>query len=427
MKQSIVFGSIVLLFFALFAGFRACVEKVPLGNVGVRSNLLQGGIDAEDLEPGYHVVVPGMHKLQLMDARRQVMTMMPRGAGAGPGAQAEFQLIAKDQFSIGLDITLVYSLEEGLGHVAIRKYGEEAGFREKMRQRTEKVLTEVLGQLTTEEFFDPVLRTQQAAQAMDELNKGMQAEATRDYLVAHDLLIRNVAYDLRFEQRLLEKQLLDQEKLLYESKAKMEAELEKTQTIEKQTLAKVMAIQEDMNQAIQVLQAETDAEIARINADAQFHAETVVAKAGQYNREKTALGELEKTKAQALGEKATNAAYAGLGGQLLLVKKMVENVALGDIEINTNRTNPFDVSEMLAMLGLDESILGETPVSASRDREEVSAALEAIRSRLAKDKGKTEGPRGLEVIDEVAAQVEQIPAEITQPSAVAPATEAPAP
>ena len=31
---------------------------------------------------------------------------------------------------------------------------------------------------------------------------------------------------------------------------------------------------------------------------------------------------------------------------------MVENIEIGDIEINTNRTNPFDVGRMLEMLGV---------------------------------------------------------------------------
>ncbi|MCX7012141.1 MAG: SPFH domain-containing protein, partial [Candidatus Sumerlaeota bacterium] len=317
----------------------------------------------------------------------------------------EYKLIAADQFTIGLDVTLVYSLEQGTGYKAILKYGEGSGFEEKMRVNTEKVLTEVLGQLTTEDFFNPDKRSKQARKALDELNRRMQNPDTREYLTAHFLLIRNIAYDPNFEKRLLEKQVYDQQQVLYESQTRREAELEKTQMIEKDTAAKVLAIQEEMKQDIAVLGAQTDAEIARIQADAQYYAETVTAEATRHKREKTALGELEKTFAQARGDQAINAAYSGIGGQLLLVKKMIENVAFGDIEVNTNRTNPFDVNEMLRMLGGDEAALENIPAGAPAPAtmgEKVPSLLDEVRARIAEEeaKYKDRAIRGEAVLDQ---------------------------
>ncbi len=383
MKKLIVAGIVIILMFASFAAVRFCLEKVPFGFVGVRVHQVSGEIDKVDLQPGYHMVIPIVHKLELMDARKQVVTM------------PKFTLMAKDENSVGLDITIVYALRQGEAWRARQKYGSGKGFKVSMTNLADKHLIEIMGQLTTEEFFNAERRTEQALAAMDKLNVIMEDQNNREFLKVHNLLIRNVEYNQEFEARLLEKQLFDQEKLYYESKAKTEAELMETQKIEKQTMAAVMAINEEQTKAIEVMKAETDAEIARIDAEAEFHAETVLAEAEREKREKIALGDLEIVMAKAMGEKAINEAYAGLGGQLLLVKKMIDNVSLGQIEINTNRTNPFDVTEMLSMLGAGPEI-SQKLLEAKKPGEKSASTsfLDELRARIAKDeaekKAKTE-------------------------------------
>ena len=40
---------------------------------------------------------------------------------------------------------------------------------------------------------------------------------------------------------------------------------------------------------------------------------------------------------------------------------MIDNIRFGEIEINTNQTNPFDVNQMLRMLGVPASALEGRP------------------------------------------------------------------
>lgn len=360
MRRIASLSIVIIALFVVVALARLCVEKVPLGYVGIRSDLLGTGIEERDLPPGYHIVIPGKHRLQLIDARQKMMEWS--GAERNEG----FQLTATDQVTLRMDVTLIYSLEPGMGHLAIRKYGAGSGFEKQMRRLATKVIAEVLPQQQSQDFYDAQKRMDQAKKALDELNRMMKREGSREYMVAQDLLIRNLVFDQSFEKRLLEKQLLDQKQLLHEAATRREAALEVTQTIEKKTMAKVMAIQEQKTQEIQLLQAQTDAEIAKIEADAQFYSETELSKAAQHKREKIAQGELAKTSARARGDRATGAAYAGPGGVLLLVRKMVENVQFGDISINTNRTNPFDASEMLNMLGAPLSSTNAVQENAAR-------------------------------------------------------------
>ncbi|OPZ14343.1 MAG: SPFH domain / Band 7 family protein [candidate division BRC1 bacterium ADurb.BinA364] len=372
MKKIAAAGVLIVILFLCYAAYRRCVVEVPMGFVGVRTMRLGGGIEEKDLEPGFHMVIPGIHRLQLMDARLKIMEMVGQDGG-------QFQIIAKDQFHVGLDVTLIYSLEDGMGHKAIGKYGPMDGFVDYMRSRAEKILPEMLGQMTTEEFYDSKRRTEVAAAALKSLNETMREAGTREFLTADHLLIRNVVYDPRFEKRLLEKQLLDQDQMLQSSLALTEKEKEKTQQIEKETIAKVIAIQEDMAQQIQILQAQTDAQIAEIDAEAQLAAETAIAEAERYKRERVAEGDLARTESKAKGDKAINAAYSGLGGQLLLVQRMVENVQFGEIEINTNRTNPFDVRQMLEMLGADVDALFDMESQPAPQRADAARQIERLR------------------------------------------------
>ncbi|MFH0794371.1 MAG: SPFH domain-containing protein [bacterium] len=334
---------LVIVFAAVAVVLRFCFQKVPLDRVGVRTWLLGGGVDRRDLGPGFYLVVPGVHRLDLMDPTIQFLTMAPNHEAPA------LKLIGKDQYATEVDVTVVYRLQPGKAHAALLKYGAGELYRSKLRSRADKIIWETLGELATEDFYNTTKRHNAAEKARDGMNKSFQEET--DPFEVVNVLIRNVKYDPLFEKRLLEKQIFDQSQRLNSALTLKEKELEKTQTIEKQTTAKVVAIQEDMAQAIKTLIAESDARIAQIEADANLYAHTKLSDAEREKREKTAAGELEKTVAKAKGEKAVNQAYIGFGGQLYLAKKTIENLQLGEIEINTNQTNPFDAEQMLKLVG----------------------------------------------------------------------------
>lgn len=332
---------IVLLIMARF-----CVQKVPVDQVGVKTLQLEREVVQKDYEAGYIFCVPGIHRLDLMDRTLQFFHIAEDGDTGKP-----LHLRSSDQYVTQVDVTVVYRLQPGEAHKALVLHGPGEAFKRKLRSYAEKYIWQELGNLQTEEFYDPAKREEGSKRAM----KRMNADLVDQHLVVTDVLIRNVKYDPSFERKLLDKQLLDQQQQLQGSKAKLEGEKEKTELIHKDTEAKVIAIQEELVAQVNERTAVTRAQIAQIEADAAFYAKKLLAEADNYQRTKAAEGELLKTQAEAKGEKALNAAYAQQGGELYLVKQMVENIELGNIEINTNQVNPFDVWQMLDMLGLDAS------------------------------------------------------------------------
>lgn len=339
---------VVLIVIIVLAGlWRFCNTKVGIDQVGVRTNNISGKIDQEDMRPGFRLTIPGVHRLDILDPTWQFFKM--EGSNA-------LELVGADQYKTTMEVTIVYRIIPGEAHSVIVPMGDGSGFKRKMEVYSEKPVWEVLAKLNTSDFYNSEKRMQQADLVVVTLNELLEKENWPLEVAA--VLIRNITFDPNFEARLLEKQLLDQEKLLNVAQENYENELKVTQLIERDTQYKVLAINQEQERTILNVQAGAQAEIDKLTADARLEAETALAEANRYMRQKQAEGELLKTEAQAEGDKAINEAYQGFGGQMYLVKKMIENIEIGDIEINTNKTNPFDVEQMLKMLGA-EFTLGE--------------------------------------------------------------------
>jgi regulator of protease activity HflC (stomatin/prohibitin superfamily) len=325
-----------------FIFFLVFFQKVPIDRVGVRTDQIGGGIEQRDFQPGYVFTIPFKHKLELMDPTYQFYTQ------AGNTA---LKLRSSDGFQTLVDVTVVYRIKPGLAHQAIVRHGPGLAFQSKLQTIAEKYLWEVLTELVTEDFYNAEKRLEQSKKAAEL----MGAQLVNEHLELIDVLIRDIKYDQKYEQLLLEQQLLKQQKLLFDSKKKLEDEKTVTELIVRETKNKVIEIREEQAKEMRELKAKTDAEIAKIRVDAEKYAETKLAEASRESRENIAEGELAVVKAEAEGERAINEAYRTEGGDLLIARKTIENIQLGEIEINTNLTNPFDVKQMLEMVGVSLS------------------------------------------------------------------------
>lgn len=337
-----------------------CLREIPLDRVGVKSNQIGKGVVEKDLLPGYCFVIPGLQRLFLMDPTIQDYTMAPEVAirterSLFSGAQLHFtrgepiHLRTKDEFTVDIDITVLYRILPGSAYRVLLEIGPGYQFHGILEQQARKIIWEVLAKLSCPDFYNAKMRAAQAEMTRDELNRALAGY----HLEVLAVLIRDITYQKEFEQKLLAKQLIDQGQLLAKAQEQVEQAKERTQMIEKQTSATVLAIEAELEKERKTLIATTDAEIARIEADANFEAQKVIAEADSYKRQQVAAGELAKTTATAIGDKAIATAYEGSGGDLYLTKQILESIEIGEIELNTNVTNPFDVEQMLELIGLD--------------------------------------------------------------------------
>jgi hypothetical protein len=203
--------------------------------------------------------------------------------------------------------------------------------------------------MKTEDFYSTKVRDLKA----DETERAMNQQLSKEGVEIKNVLIRNIVYDPRFEQQLLQKQLAGQRKSLEVSKGLLAAAQTETELIRRKAEAEVKRIDESKRQEIENLTAETDRKIAQITQDAKLEAATIVAKAESGRRQQIAESELKKAAAQATGTAALSRAYTRPGARYYFAQQALEGLTLGEIEVNSNTFNPLDLTRLLEALGLD--------------------------------------------------------------------------
>ncbi len=360
----LVFGAIFGLL--VVVTLLASVQKVPLNHVGIVTDNFGDGVQQTDREPGYHFIIPGVQTMSLWDPTAQVIHLeqvQPTGGERGfssysgrPGSDTRVHIRGKDQYTTHLDMTVIYRIRrDAAGKTQAWAVAKKLGSMEKLHEivmrNSTKVIWEVMSDLSTEEFYDTDRRVKHSDKAWKVLDEALTEEGVE----VLDVMVRKIDYDANFEARLLEKQLLEQDQLLQSSLAKAEKEKQVTEKIQKETEAMVKQISGEREKEVKTILAEKDKTLRQIEGDTNLYTTGILSGVRRYMTERIAEGDLLVAKARAKGEEAINAAYLQAGGDFLLGKKMIENVEFGQIEINTNQWNPFDIQETL------RKILGGAP------------------------------------------------------------------
>jgi hypothetical protein len=355
---------IPLVFLVVFALGRLTCQEIPLDRVGVKSNVVGQGTVRKDYTPGYCFIIPGLQRLYLMDPTIQDYTMADEVAvhtertilGYSAGQVLTYRtgepirnLRTKDEFTVTVDITVLYRIKPGEAHKVRIEVGPDYRFQEILEGQARKIIWDVLAQLSTPDFYNSKLRTAQTEQARRDLNRAVGPY----HLEVLQVLVRNITFQEEYEKRLQAKQLIELQKRLADDTKLLEEAREKTQMVERGTTAAVIAIEAELDKERKQLVGETEVKIAKVAADASLEAKKLTAGADSYKRQQIALGDLARTSATAVGDKAMAEAYQGQGGELFLARQLLTNLEIGDVEINTNQTNPFDVKQILEMIGLN--------------------------------------------------------------------------
>jgi regulator of protease activity HflC (stomatin/prohibitin superfamily) len=353
-----------------------CTEKIPLNKVGVRT-LTSSGIEQKDYGAGYVLAIPGFHAVRLWDPtwRNLKETLQVRGS---------------DQYTTEVDISVLIRIEPGKCHEVARHFRDEQHIESLCRNSLSKFANEILAQMKTEDFFNSKIRDQMAGQAQDAMEKQLKEKG----IEISNLLIRNIVYDPKFEQQLLQKQLAGQRKSLEMAKGSLAGAQTQTELIKRDAESKVKSIRESTLQDTENLKAEMDRKIAQITQDATLQAGTIVAKAEanrnqakataefkveqikqdanleaasvlskaeSAKRQNTAQAELLQATAVAKSTDLISKAYAKPGAQYYFARKAIEGIKLDDIEVNSTYFNPLDANRLLQAVGLDSSSMKSAP------------------------------------------------------------------
>ncbi len=339
---------------ASFVLVRSCVTKVDVDEVGVRivqydAPGLTRGVEARDFGPGWGWDLGPLHRWVVFDRTVQTLDMTD-GDQKGAGRRTKpVQPRTSDGYALAVDVTVKYRIKPGEAHKVYQRFGaDENRFHDQVRQKAEGSIRDVLGDLRAEDFYNPPIIRERAVLARDQLARDL----AESHIAIIDVLIRNVTFPEKYEERILAKKIADQEVEVQKSqKASTTARLEAEKIVaETDAQTGVIEKQRDAEKARRA--ADNEKKVTEITASAEAYATQTRADADLIAARRSAEAFRLKVEAEAEGVKKKNQALAGAGGRMLVALEAVKSLEIESAEVSTALVDFLNVDAMLARLGL---------------------------------------------------------------------------
>jgi regulator of protease activity HflC (stomatin/prohibitin superfamily) len=325
---------------------------IPIGRVGVRIQqygiLGKRGVVKTDFGPGWHRDLGPIDSWVTYDSTVQTLEMTQNKTRGAQLGQDDVKVQSVDGNKISLDVTVKYRIAEGMAHKVYEDTGAGTKYRAIVRNEAEKACMGRFGQMTTEEFYEPEQKRRRSQEVLEELTASLED----NYIEVIDVLIRNVEFDPKYEAKIRSKKLADQEVELNKSMAEAERMRGKTQVIEAETTKLIEIITKEKEAELIKMQAQTDLDIAKIEAQYKKYSTEKMADADLVMAQKQASGQRLVKESEAEGERLRNEALAGAGGEIIVALEAAKNLQLSDVTISTLEVDLLDVEGMAEKLGV---------------------------------------------------------------------------
>lgn len=325
MKRAIQIASAVILLSWLFLAL--CTTYIEPDEIGVRRSVL-GGVSPEDMGQGHHVELPLFHTTYRVP---RTLHYLEFGEG-GLDRKPPLELRTSGDNVITVDATVIYEIIEGEAHKIIEE-GFGGTYHDKVYSVSRGFLLEHLGTLTNQDIQDPDQREKVGLAAVAPLNAKL-----RQYHVqvpAFGVVIRRIRFQDAYEERLQAKQLYAVQGQLDTAKQEESAAKQETDTQQKSIDKDKRIKEEEWQQRIETVQAETTVRIAEIEAEALTYDRRKRAEADATCAEMRAEGDLAQAKAEALGEKLKAEALSTPAGRTYSAIVAARNFKLGQVRLDS--------------------------------------------------------------------------------------------
>ena len=205
-SKYIVFAAIIL-----WVVPHVFTARVMPSQVGVRTSATSGVL-AEDLSPGWHWRIPGIHKLIVLPASYFMLDY----TNDDKGPQKPLIIRTKDNNTVELDVSVPLRIKPGEAHnvVDAGNHVQDPDGRFRYQRLAEETATSVLREemasLDSVGFYSTDRRIAAETKALEMLNKQLLPM----HIEAQAVLVRAVRFRSEYEKQLQQIQLNEQNKLL---------------------------------------------------------------------------------------------------------------------------------------------------------------------------------------------------------------------
>lgn len=291
--------------------------EIQADQVGVLVNNLTGSFT--EVHPGTTFYNSIISDLYVIDRSRQTIMMQDRQEGrkrsrGDRSDGGDVKIKTFDGSDVNADIIVTYTVEPAKVIEILQSSGPEDAYKEKwVRDYARSVTRAVLGELTTEEFYDSTKRDEKATRAEEIINEKLARWGLR----VTNVQVQSFRFYKEYEEKIRAKKLADQEVEEQKSKAKAAHEVKERKRIEedKKMEAAVARFEGEMEKLILAARAEADK--TRQEASAYAYTTTVAADAYFYEAQQKSEAILAQRKAEA---EALKEMVSALEGGRALVK-----------------------------------------------------------------------------------------------------------
>ena len=196
----------------------ACTAGVGPHEIGVRTSATSGVLE-DDLGPGWHWRIPGVHKLITLPSSYFILDFTTDENGP----QKPLVIRTKDNNTVELDVSVPTRIKAGEAHALVEagNHVKDPDGRYRYQRLAEETATSVLREqmaaLDSVGFYSTDRRLAAAEAALKALNKQLAPM----HLEAQVVLVRAVRYRDEYEKQLQQIQLNEQNKLLDAARQKL--------------------------------------------------------------------------------------------------------------------------------------------------------------------------------------------------------------
>lgn len=283
------------------------VVRVNEHQVGVLLNNVTGQLA---LKPrvGYHVFLPYLARLYVLDKTIQRLELMWASRG---GAPRDIKLKVADGGQVSLDLTVNFKLQPDMAVQVLRRSGLDKRFAELwIEALVRNAALTTFGDLTMEQIYDATRRSEKAEAIQARVNETLRHEGIEIVSV----IPGEYRFYREYEQIIEEKKLADQQVEEQQAQARAQQEDQERRLVEKRKEIEAGRATFDAEMAARLVQAEADAEKRRREADGAYRRTLLQADSRLYTMQKQAEAAIAQGKAEAEGLAKNRAAMQGEGG-----------------------------------------------------------------------------------------------------------------
>lgn len=316
LRRSLVLG---LLIFGVGV-LRHSVIRVRENQVGVMVDNLRGNMVLKE-RVGYHLFIPYLTDFYVLDRTLQRLDLAWAGSGGGG---RDIKLKTADGSNVSLDVSVTFKLDPKEAVNILRRSGRDRRFAETwMEPFVRQACLSSFGQLTTEEMYDAARRNEATQEALEMLNEALGVHGLEVVV----LLPGEFRFYREYERVIQEKKLADQEVEEQQAQARALKEDQHRQLVEARKRAEARLEEFAGECAGRLIQAQSEAEKMRREADVKYATAVLAADAGLYRDEQEATGRKALLFAEADAVESRRMAMAGLGGMSMVGMEYAKRLA----------------------------------------------------------------------------------------------------